>query len=82
MERKNRGRMVHFSVVAKSGVPTQIEVNNRIATRRFLAESCELAKALPPRKKCLFLMRFDMGFSNKEIAALCKVSEGTVARRI
>ena len=54
----------------------------RIQIRKFIAQSCELAKALPPRKRMLFLMRFDSGWSNQEIADLCNCSEATVARRL
>ena len=54
----------------------------RIQVRKFIAESCELAKKLPPKKKMLFIMRFDYGFSNKEIAELCGCDEETVNRKI
>ena len=63
-------------------LPDQEIVNHRVAVRRFIAESCELARKLPPKKKCLFLMHFESGFSNREIAELCKVDEGTVSRRL
>ena len=55
---------------------------NRVATRRFLEESCALAKLLPLRKKCLFIMHYGSGFSISEIAELCETSEGTVCRRL
>lgn len=54
----------------------------RLQVRKFLQESCELAKALPPRKRMLFLMRYDSGFSNKDIADLCHSTEETVQRRL
>lgn len=54
----------------------------RIQVRKFIAQSCELAKRLPSRKKMLFLMRFDTGWSNREIADLCNCSETTVERRL
>lgn len=54
----------------------------RLATRRFLQESCELARCLPSAKKCLFVMRYSNGFSIEEIARLCKVSTGTVSNRL
>ncbi len=56
--------------------------DGRIAVRKFIEESCELAKTLPPKKKLLFLMRFDHGYSNAEIARLCGVDEVTVSRRL
>jgi RNA polymerase sigma factor (sigma-70 family) len=56
--------------------------DRRIAVRKFIEQSCELAKTLPPKKKLLFLMRFDHGYTNAEIAGLCGVDEGTVCRRI
>lgn len=57
-------------------------ITARVATRKFLEESCELAKMLPPRKKCLFIMRYSNGFSIKEIAELCKVDETEVGRQL
>jgi hypothetical protein len=67
---------IEEKVAVQCGIPT------RVATRKFLEESCELAKLLPPRKKCLFIMRYSGGFSASDIAELCKVSEGTVVRRL
>ena len=64
------------------GLPNVETQSQRIATRKFIAESCELAKTLPPKKKLLFLMRFDSGYSCKEIAELCGCHEETVRRRI
>lgn len=64
------------------GLPTEEEQRQRLATRKFIAESCELAKTLTPKKKILFLMRFDSGFSCQEIAQVCKCHEETVRRRL
>ncbi len=57
-------------------------LNRRLATRRFLEESCKKLKVMSPGKKCLLLMHFDSGFSYAEIAALCETSEEAVAKRI
>lgn len=54
----------------------------RIATRRFIEESCELAKMLPPHKKLIFVMHYSHGYSVKEIANLCGVSTGTVTSKL
>ena len=81
MERQNKTR--NFSTLeSKHGLPLQIELNHRVAVRRFINESCELAKTLPPKKKLLFLMRFELGFSISEIAQLCGVHEETARNRI
>jgi DNA-directed RNA polymerase specialized sigma24 family protein len=53
-----------------------------LATRRFLAESCEMAHCLPPEKKCLFVMRYSRGLSCDQIASLCKVTRQTVYNRL
>jgi len=63
-------------------LPDQETTNHRVAVRQFIKESCELARKLPPKKKCLFLMRFESGFSYAEISKLCGVDEGTVSKRI
>ncbi|OHB59623.1 MAG: hypothetical protein A2167_08680 [Planctomycetes bacterium RBG_13_46_10] len=63
-------------------IAAQSVITARVATRRFLEESCELAKLLPPRKKCLFIMHYSAGLSQSDIAKLCNVSEGTVYRRL
>lgn len=57
-------------------------LKHKIAVRRFIAESCELARLLPPAKKCLFLMHFESGLSGVDIAKLCGVDHGTVSRRL
>ena len=54
----------------------------RIDARRFIAESCEIAKTLNPRQKILFLLHFDHGYSNKELGELCQCSEKAVSMRI
>jgi len=75
-----------IEILEKSDLEEKIAVRNRInvrvATRKFLEESCELARLLEPRKKCLFIMHYSGGFSVKEIAELCRTSEGTVVRRL
>jgi len=53
-----------------------------LATRRFLAESCELAHCLSPAKRCLFVMRYSRGLSCDQIASLCKVTRQTVYNRL
>jgi DNA-directed RNA polymerase specialized sigma24 family protein len=63
-------------------IAAQNQITRRVATRKFLEESCELAKMLPSRKKCLFIMHYSSGFSISEIAKLCRTSEGTVCRRL
>lgn len=72
---------VHLSRLKKGKLAKESQTK-RIATRRFIAESCEIAKRLPYRNRLLFLMRFESGFSTKEIANLCQVDETTVCRRI
>jgi len=54
----------------------------RIQVRRFIEQSCDLAKTLPPKKKLLFLMKFDSGFSNEEIAELCNCSVAKVNKKL
>lgn len=54
----------------------------QVATRKFIEESCSLAKMLPPHKKLLFVMHFSHGYSIKEIAELCNVEQNVVTRRI
>lgn len=55
---------------------------NRIRIRNLIAEKCEVAKRLPPRQKMLFLMYYDHGHTLKEIANLCGIEEGSVAKRL
>ena len=55
---------------------------NRIRIRNLIVEKCELAKQLPPRQKMIFLMYYDHGHTIKEIADLCGIDEGQVARRL
>jgi RNA polymerase sigma factor (sigma-70 family) len=55
---------------------------NRIRIRQLIVEKCELAKKLPMREKMLFLMYYDHGHTLKEIAGLCKMTEGQVSRRL
>lgn len=54
----------------------------RIEIRRLIAETCEMVKKMSPRKRLTFLMYYDHGYSQKEIAKLCGVDEGTVSRRL
>jgi len=70
-----------MTLIRRPNAQQQIQ-DRRIAVRNFIQEHCELAKTLPPKKKLLFLMRFDHGYSNAEIAKLCGVDETTVCRRL
>lgn len=79
MERRKPKQMVG---VLKRGKLVSESPEQRIATRKFIAESCEIAKRLNHKDRLLFLMRFESGFSTKEIAELCRVDETTVCRRI
>lgn len=58
------------------------DLSRRLGVRKFIAESCELAKTLSPRKRILFLLHFDHGYTKKEIAELCECDEATVTRRL
>jgi RNA polymerase sigma-70 factor (ECF subfamily) len=49
------------------------------------ARDVELSQALlrlPPRRRLIFFLRYFGGFSYREIAAICDISEGTVAATI
>lgn len=71
-----------INAVMKHGRLTKESTAQRVATRRFLAESCDIAKRLTHKNRILFIMRFESGFSTKEIADLCRCDETTVIRRI
>jgi DNA-directed RNA polymerase specialized sigma24 family protein len=63
-------------------IAVQHKITARLATRKFLEESCDLARLLPSKKKVLFIMHYSGGFSISEIAKLCRVDEGTVCKRL
>ena len=75
-----------IQVMTNGGIEEKIAVQNalnmRVAARTFLEESVKLAGTLPAKKKCLFYMRFDHGFTIKEIAEVCHVPESEVSRRL
>lgn len=54
----------------------------RIAARKFLEESCQLAILLPAHKRMTFIMHYSHGYSISEIADLCQVSPNTVTKRL
>jgi len=55
---------------------------SRLVVRRFIQDSCDLARCLPAKEKLLFLMRYDHGYSTSEIAKLCSTTEDRVRKRI
>lgn len=54
----------------------------RVAARKFLEQSCELAKGLPPHKRILFVMHYSHGFSHEEIADVCNCSVHKVSMQL
>ena len=79
-----RGKFLTSRSLEDDAYSKEIEASKTLeaATRRFLAESCEMAQCLPPAKKCLFVMRYSRGLSCDEIASLCKVTRQTVYNRL
>jgi RNA polymerase sigma-70 factor (ECF subfamily) len=45
-------------------------------------ELSDALQALPPRRRLIFFLRYFGGFTYREIAAICEISEGTVAAAI
>jgi len=54
----------------------------KIRYRCEIAKFCNAVEVLPPQKKILFRLYFRYGYSMKNIAVLCKVTEGTISRRL
>lgn len=52
--------------------------SKRVAARKFIEQSCELARGLPPHKRILFVMHYSHGFSHEEIAEVCNCSVSKV----
>lgn len=59
---------------------TNDDCRRRVNARIFIAQSCELAKTLEPRKRIMFLMKYDHGYTNADIAKLCGCSVSKVNR--
>jgi RNA polymerase sigma-70 factor, ECF subfamily len=45
-------------------------------------ELSEALRAMPPRRRLIFFLRYFVGFSYREIADVCGISEGTVAAAV
>jgi len=81
-----RNMLDEEKILADADIEDKVDAQHRIsiqvATRRFIEESCSLAKMLPPQKKLLFVMHFSHGYSLDEIADLCGVTTNAVTKRL
>jgi RNA polymerase sigma-70 factor (ECF subfamily) len=57
-------------------------IDARLAEPSHDPELREVLRALPPRRRLIFFLRYFADMTYSEIAAICRISEGTVAASI
>jgi RNA polymerase sigma-70 factor (ECF subfamily) len=72
----------HHTLFKQGGEIGDMQIENRLDEQLIEKQIMELAADLPPSRREIFMMRWQQGLSNKEIAERLVISEKTVSTQI